>query len=304
MKKYPAIALVLVAALAVVAIGLLAARSRRSEAAARGSVVRAQEAPRAAQPSNQDDSGDEDTKAVIRFVSNPSPMPPFLVSDVNDGQVISTAALRGKVVLLSFWATWCPPCREEIPELIGLANKFKDKLVVIGVSMDDAPPPMVAQFAREAGINYPIVMGNTGISDEYGGVAALPTSFVIDTNGKVVQKHIGLFPTEVYDNEIRALLGMPVNVKVETFADNGEIFLKNATELPDVDFTGLSAAQRKEALKIMNSQMCTCGCKLTIAECRFDEKTCPVSKQLAAEIVRKIKLEGQRPPTTHSGGGQ
>jgi thiol-disulfide isomerase/thioredoxin len=302
MKKYPAIALVTIGALALLAIGGFAARSRRtasfvSAGAGAGTSL--------AKPANQDDSADGESKkgAVIRFASNPTSMPPFLLSDVN-GQVISTADLRGKVVLLSFWATWCPPCREEIPELIELANKYQDKLMVIGVSMDDALPQSVAQFARKAGINYPIVMGGSGISDEYGGVAALPTSFVIDTNGKVVQKHIGLYPTETYDNEIRALLGMPVNVKVETFVDDGQIFLKNATELPGVDFTGLTPAQRKEALKIMNSQTCTCGCKLTIAECRFDEGSCPVSQQLAAEIVRKIRLAAQHAATPHSAGGQ
>jgi thiol-disulfide isomerase/thioredoxin len=301
MKKYSAIALLAIAASALLAIGVLAARSLRS--VSRGGP--AGSSSWLMEPRSQDASADGESgnRAVIRFASNPSPMPPFLVSDVN-GQVISTADLRGKVVLLSFWATWCPPCREELPELIQLADKYKDKLVVIGVSMDDAPPQAVAQFAREAGVNYPIVMGSYGISDEYGGVAALPTSFIVDTNGKVVQKHIGLYPTEAYDNEIRALLGLPVNVKVETFVDNGQIFLKNATELPGVDFAGLTPAERKEALKIMNSQICTCGCKLTIAECRFDEGYCPVSKQLAAEIVKKIKLAAEHSSTAHSAGGQ
>jgi thiol-disulfide isomerase/thioredoxin len=300
MRKYPAIALVVVA-LALVALGILASRSHYAEASA--PPVPGFTTP-LAHPADQDNSADGDSrgaKAVIRFASNPTPMPPFLVSDIN-GQVISTAELRGKVVLLSFWATWCPPCREEIPELIQLANKFKDKLAVIGVSMDDAPPQGVAQFAREAGVNYPIVMGSYGISDEYGGVAALPTSFVIDTNGRVVQKHIGLYPTELYENEIRALLGMPITAKVETFEDKGQIFLKNATELPGVDFTGLTPAQKKEALKIMNSENCTCGCKLTIAECRFDEVDCPVSKALAAEVVRKIRLAAQHTPTHQTGG--
>ena len=83
------------------------------------------------------DSGD-DSANVIRFVRDPSPAPPFLLNDL-DGNVISTAAYHGKVVLINFWATWCPPCREEIPEMIGLAKKFSGNLQIIGASIDDDP---------------------------------------------------------------------------------------------------------------------------------------------------------------------
>jgi cytochrome c biogenesis protein CcmG, thiol:disulfide interchange protein DsbE len=247
---------------------------------------------------DQSGSGDasDESMSKIRFVRNPAPMPPFLVNDLT-GQVISSAALHGKVVILNFWATWCPPCQEEIPEMIHLANKYKDRLLVIGISMDDASPQEVAQFARHAGMNYPIVMGSGALSQEYGGVPALPTSFVVDTNGGVVQKHIGLYPEEVYDNEIRALLGMPVNAAIETFEDTGQIFLKNAihaTDLPGVDFSGLSPDQKKLALKEMNSRSCTCGCKLTIAQCRINDSACDTSKALANKIVADIKA-GRNP---------
>ena len=139
------------------------------------------------------------------------------------------------MVIVNFWATWCPPCREEIPGLIALQNKYKDRLQIIGVSMDeDDPPAYVKVFADKAGINYPVVMG-AEIAKEYGGVPALPTSFVVNTDGRVVQKHVGLLEPEVIENEVRALLGLPVSSKIETFADTGQIFLKNAeraTELP------------------------------------------------------------------------
>jgi thiol-disulfide isomerase/thioredoxin len=236
---------------------------------------------------------------VIRFARNPERMPPFLVNDLQ-GTMVSTADLHGKVVVLNFWATWCPPCREEIPEMIELSKRYKDKLQIIGVSMDDAPARDVAEFARQVGINYPVVMGSGAIEAEYGGVPALPTSFIISPEGRVVQKHAGLYPIEVYDTEIRSLLGMPVKSRVETFKDVGQIFLKNAanaTELPGVDLKELTAAQKHAALKRMNSELCTCGCKYTIAQCRINDSACPTSKGLAAKIVREI-VSARPTPTT------
>jgi thiol-disulfide isomerase/thioredoxin len=216
---------------------------------------------------------------------------------VNDlaGQAVSSAAFPGKVVLLSFWATWCPPCRLEIPELIELQNRYKDKLQIVGVSMDDADTPAevnhVKEVAAQMGINYPVVMASHEMVDEYGGVPALPTTFVLNTGGRIVQKHTGLYPTDDFDNEIRLLLNLPVNATIETFQDTGQIFLKNAalaTELPDVDFKGLSAAQKREALKRMNSESCTCGCGLTVAECRVNDTDCDISKAMAAKIVKDV----------------
>lgn len=176
--------------------------------------------------------------------------------------------------------------------MIALANRYKDRLQVIGVSMDDAPPQEVRAFAIATGINYPIVMGSREISVEYGGVPALPTSFVVNPDGRIVEKHVGLYPPEVYESEIRALLGLPVNAKIETFEDTGQIFLKNAaraTELPGVDFKGLTPEQKRAALKRLNSETCTCGCGLTIAQCRINDSSCTTSKQLAADIIREIR---------------
>ena len=153
-------------------------------------------------------------------------------------------------------------------------------------------------FARAQKMNYPIVMGSDKLSEEYGGVDALPTTFVLDTNGRVVQKHMGLYSPEVYDGEIHALLGMHVNAPVETFVDTGQIFLKNvarATSLPGVDFSGLSPGLKKIALKRLNSEMCTCGCKMTVAQCRMTDPDCATSKALAAKIVREIKATANPP---------
>jgi thiol-disulfide isomerase/thioredoxin len=238
--------------------------------------------------------------AVIRFAKDPIPTPPFLVSDLN-GNSISTVALKGKVILVNFWATWCPPCRQEIPELVELQEKYKNRLQIIGVSMDeDASPQEVNAFAAKAGINYPVVMGRD-IAKEYGGVPALPTSFVVNKNGGVVQKHVGLLDKDQAETEIRALLGLPVNAQVETFADTGQIFLKNAeraTDLPDVNMKGLTAAQKTAVLKRLNSETCTCGCGLTIAQCRINDTTCPVSQKLAEQVVQEVKSGVAAPAAT------
>ena len=253
-------------------------------------------APRKPDGAAKNDGDDDD--AVIRFVKNPEPLPAFLARDL-DGGIVSTAALKGKVVLVNFWATWCPPCREEIPELVKLQDTYKDQLQIIGISEDeDVPPEAVRSFARGMHVNYPIVIVSRELEKEFGGVPALPTSFLVSKDGGVVQKHVGLFPIVVYDHEIRALLGMPVSEKIETFEDLGQIFLKNAehaTDLPDVDFTGLTAEQKQAALKRMNTDSCTCGCKLTLAQCRINDTACQTSRGLAAKIVAQISGKQSKP---------
>jgi thiol-disulfide isomerase/thioredoxin len=236
------------------------------------------------------DRGPAADAPTIFFVKNPAPVPAFLAHDL-DGNVVSTAAWRGKVALVAFWATWCPPCREEIPQLIALQKQYGDRLQVVGISLDEDPPEEVKAFAVKAGINYPIVMATRNIIAEYGGVPALPTTFVINPDERVVQKHVGLYPPEVFDREIRALLGMPVDATVETFEDTGQIFLTNAanaTELPGVDMSKLSAKEKHVALHRMNAESCNCGCKLTLAQCRINDTQCSVSLALARQIVKDI----------------
>lgn len=291
MKKSALVILFVTGLLAVIAIAIEGTRELRVSAA-RNAPRPSRAASAASQPATpsaqSDDSADED---VIRFARNAQPMPPFLVNDLQ-GQVVSTAQLHGKVAIVNFWATWCPPCQEEIPEMMELQKEFQGKLQIIGVSMDDGPAEPVKDFADKIGMNYPIVMGSDGLADEYGGIPALPTSFVVDPQGRVVQKHVGLYPKEVYEDEIRALLGMPVQAKIETFEDTGQIFLKNAalaTSIPGVSFAGLTPAQKKLALKLMNSKHCTCGCNLTIAECRMTDPGCATSQKLAQNIVDEIR---------------
>lgn len=298
--------LAIVAGLAGLAIGMAASRGLHLPPRDLVSHERAAEKPSNVKPvSNsqvQPDIAalvDDDDGFAIRFASNPQPVPPFLVQDL-DGNAVSTAQWQGKVVILNFWATWCPPCREEIPILIELAKKYKDDLLVVGVSVDDGSPDEVREFAKAFHMNYPVVMWSRELISEYGGVPALPTTFLINKDARIVQKHEGLYPPEVYDTEVRALMGLPVNVKIETFEDTGQIFLKNAvraTELPNVDFSGLSPEQKSIALKKLNSESCTCGCRLTLAQCRINDTSCVRSRSLAAKVIQGILDAGPVPPS-------
>src|SRR5207302_3666479 len=164
---------------------------------------------------------------VIRFVKNPVAAPAFQLDDLN-GKPVSLAEARGKIVLLNFWATWCGPCRAEIPDLVDLQKRYADKFEIIALATDEDDPDEVRRFVLQSGINYRVAMAPDDVRRSYGGIAALPTAFVIDSQGRIVQKHIGLNDPVIYEVEVKAMLGEPVNAKIEYFDDNGQIFLKNA----------------------------------------------------------------------------
>jgi thiol-disulfide isomerase/thioredoxin len=226
---------------------------------------------------------------VIRFVRDPDPAPDLKAKDVN-GKELSLEAYKGKVVLLNFWATWCGPCRAEIPSLIRIQEAYKDHLQIIGMDVDDDDEEQLRAFVKDQGINYPVAVTSTPVRLAYGGIAALPTLFVINQDSKVVQKHVGLFNPALYEIEARALLDMPVPARVETFEDTGEVFLKHAdraTMLPGVDTSKLTPEQRMAALHKLNAETCDCGCKYTLAQCRIYDPPCNISKDRAAAIVKE-----------------
>jgi thiol-disulfide isomerase/thioredoxin len=228
---------------------------------------------------------------VIRFVRNPDAAPEFQVTGL-DGKPLSLTSARGKVVLLNFWATWCGPCRAEIPDLIALQEKYAGKLQIIGLTVDEDDAGVVQQVVARTGINYPVAMTSPEIRSKYGGVAALPTSFVLDTQGRVVQKHEGLRDPALYETEIRALLGLPIDARVETFEDTGQIFLAHAdraSELPGVDFSKLTPEQKQAALHRFNAEGCTCGCNFTLAQCRIYDRNCAISKSRTEKIIEEVR---------------
>jgi thiol-disulfide isomerase/thioredoxin len=199
----------------------------------------------------------QEQQPTIRFVRNPDPAPDFKLTGL-DGKAVTLAGSHGKVILLNFWATWCGPCRAEIPDLIELQNKYKDRLQILGLVVDDDDQDAIKEFVEKFGINYPVAIASDDIRMQYGGIAALPTSFVLDAEGRIVQKHEGLRDPILYETEIRSLLGVSIgNVKVETFEDTGQIFLKNAeraSELPGVDLSKLTPEQKTVALHKFNAE--------------------------------------------------
>ena len=132
--------------------------------------------------------------------------PDFELKDIN-GKIVKLSDFRGKAVVLNFWATWCPPCKTESPWFEDLQNKYGDQgLAVVGVALDDSSDSDIASFAKEMKMNYPVLLGKEETSDLYGGVEALPTTFYIDRNGKIVTAVPGLIDRkEIEDNVIKAL---------------------------------------------------------------------------------------------------
>jgi peroxiredoxin len=110
-----------------------------------------------------------------------------------DGKKLKLSDFHGKAVLLNFWATWCEPCKIEMPWFVDLQNKYGSQgFQVLGIAMDDASPSDIADFAKKMGVNYPIVIGKEAVGDQYGGIPYLPSTFYIDRDGKVVERVFGL----------------------------------------------------------------------------------------------------------------
>src|SRR6266481_5353949 len=232
----------------------------------------------------------QDGDRVIHFVRNPDVAPDFKLDSL-DGKPLTLISARGKVVLLNFWATWCGPCRAEIPDLIALQQRYKDQLQIIGLTVDDDDASTIKQVVAEEHINYPVAMSSPEVRIQYGGVSALPTLFVLDAQGRIVQKHEGLRDPALYETEIRALLGLPIDARVETFEDTGQIFLAHAdraSDLPGVDLSRLTPQQKRVALHRFNAEGCSCGCNFTLAQCRIYDRNCPISKARTDKIVAEV----------------
>src|SRR5258708_7836638 len=135
--------------------------------------------------------------------------PEFELKDA-DGKTVRLSDYKGKVVLLDFWATWCGPCKIEIPWFIALERKYKDQgFAVIGVSMDEEGWTVVKPFISELAINYRVLQGSDSTAQLYGGVEALPTTFLIDRDGKIAATHVGLAGKDDFEDGIKKLMANP-----------------------------------------------------------------------------------------------
>src|SRR5260370_13486256 len=137
------------------------------------------------------------------------PAPDFELKSL-DGRAVKLSDFRGKVVVLNFWATWCAPCRVETPWLVDLYRQYKEQgLEVVGVSMDDGDQEHVADFVKEMGINYTVIMGNHTVGDAYGGARFLPQTFFIGRDGKIIKHGFGIKSKSDLEDAIKQSLNTP-----------------------------------------------------------------------------------------------
>lgn len=130
--------------------------------------------------------------------------PAFTLTDLS-GKPVSLSDFRGKVVILDFWATWCPPCKKEIPDFVELQKQYGSQgLQIVGIALDQ--PNKVMDFTKQNGINYPVLLGNEATTVTYGGIDGIPTTFIIDKKGKIINRFEGFRPRSVFESEIRKLL--------------------------------------------------------------------------------------------------
>ncbi len=223
--------------------------------------------------------------------------PNFSLTDIS-GQKLNLADYAGKVVLLDFWATWCGPCRIEIPGFVELHNRYRDQgFTMIGISMDDGPEP-VRDFYKEFRMNYPVALGTDKLGELYGGILGLPTSFLIGRDGRIYAKHVGAADISVFEEEIKRLLAARESAEVAEFKQAGRPRQADRIELgdpeeinsevPGVNLSKLDTAEKVQFKKRLEGQPCTCGCKLNLLKCRQDDRSCGVSRKLAHEQLGKF----------------
>jgi thiol-disulfide isomerase/thioredoxin len=151
------------------------------------------------------DGGSDDHAGDGALVGRDAPLH-FTLKDMN-GADVELASYKGKVIILNFWATWCGPCKAEIPDLVKLQAEYPDDLAVLGFSVDDTPDKM-KPYATEYNINYPLLVGDgrEDVQDAYGPLWGIPVSVIIDREGKIAKKHSGIASREQFEREIKPLL--------------------------------------------------------------------------------------------------
>jgi hypothetical protein len=150
----------------------------------------------------------------------------------------------------------------------------------------------VAKFVKDHKMNYPIVMETPELGKAFPGIFALPTTFVIDQDVRILQKHVGLLNPALVEQETRILAKLDTTSAVEWVEDKGEVLLANAaqaTDVPGLALEKLTSTQRTTALKRLNDEPCTCGCGLTVAQCRINDPSCGTSLPIAKKIVEEAQ---------------
>jgi peroxiredoxin len=223
--------------------------------------------------------------------------PDFSLTDIS-GKKLNLSDYKGKVVLLDFWATWCGPCLMEMPGFVELQNRYGSQgFAIIGISMDDSMGPVV-QFYTRYKMNFPVALGDAKMEEEYGGVVGLPTTFLIGRDGRIYAEHMGSADPGVFEEEIKELLAMGPTAEAQDFRTVGgargadDIELGDPeeinSEVPGVNLSHLTTAQKDAFKKQLETQQCTCGCKLSLLKCRQVDRACRVSRTLARQELDKF----------------
>ncbi|MGD9902743.1 MAG: TlpA family protein disulfide reductase [Vicinamibacterales bacterium] len=147
------------------------------------------------------------SRPPVQFYVDPKPLADFATTTI-DGQPFRSVDLRGKVLLINFWATWCPPCVTEVPDLVRLQAKYDGRLVVLGISDDHGQVDIVKTFAAAKQVNYPLVMNTRALAASFPGLLGLPTTYVVDQQGRIVQRHVGQLNMARTEAEVQALLAL------------------------------------------------------------------------------------------------
>jgi peroxiredoxin len=143
-----------------------------------------------------------------------------------DGKTLKLSDLRGKAVVLNFWATWCSPCKAEMPWFVDFQKQYaSDGLQIVGVAMDDSATDEIASFAKKMGVNYPVVLGKEAIADQYGGVEFLPTTFYIDRSGNIQNRVFGIVDRQEAEASVKKALASaaPADAAPQNTVPNSEV---------------------------------------------------------------------------------
>ena len=196
-------------------------------------------------------------------------LPHIAITDI-DGRSSNGLTWRAEFTLVNFWATWCTPCREEIPALVSLQARYRGTLQVVGIADANDSTDALIDFRARYDMNYPIIKNNAEIASRFPDVGALPTSYVVGPKGVVLLRFVGALSAAVADLMVQAVLTSPTS----------ELLVppELASSVPGLDLTGAEFRVVREFLLFAARDACPCGCRMSTFECRLFDSKCARSR--------------------------